>query len=139
MTDAGYIIRRPKKGDRAFVLSNWKRTWVGSVPMLDMVVPSAYFSVVNQVFDALYDRSEMRVACDPEKLSYILGWVLYEDDCVHYCYTKGVYRGLGVQDKLFDVIGADAMSFCSFITEDGGRLVKKYGLEYQPSLAMEKR
>ena len=47
----------------------------------------------------------IRLICDPGQPDIIWGYVSFEEDCLHWCYVKGAFRGYGLGSLLLDESG----------------------------------
>lgn len=125
---------RPAVGtDVPFVADSWLESFrmshaAGPVPM------DLYWPLYREIIARALQRPNMRclIACNPEDESQIYGYLCHEVSdtgvpVIFYCFTKQVFRRVGVQRALFEAAGIKAnerLLYC-FKTPMGGKVAQK--------------
>lgn len=128
-----YLIREETPDDNAFILSSWKQSYRATYPDLHS---GPFFSSLEQQLRKIRKRSKILVACDPERPEFIVGYVVYEPEAVHYIYVKEIRRENGVARELLKACGQNKHPIvCTYWTRACERYAaKKPGaLLYSPS------
>lgn len=99
-------VRAFREADIPLVMDSWMETY-RSAPDVRLVPNEVYFPTQRRVIRALMARCRLAVACDPNDEDQVYGWVAWEererDVVIHYTYTKGIFRRMGVARRLWQV------------------------------------
>ena len=105
----GVQLRRPEPDDRAigFVLDSWVKTvaadppWAagtsGSTPWHPTPLPPHIIKYGHDtLLKKIISHSAITLACDPEDVDTVWGWICVDGDCLHFVYVKSAFRGFGI-------------------------------------------
>lgn len=93
-------IRTEMPSDINFILNSWLKSYRNSKKTKKMTNDEYYTKQSKLIFELL-QSSQIRVACNPEDIKQIFGYIVYEvSGVVHFAYTKQVYRKFGVLKAL---------------------------------------
>jgi hypothetical protein len=70
---------------------------------------------ITQRLKKIIESSTVMIACSSEDANQILGYLIYENDILHFVYTKMIYRNFGIMKKL---IGDKKFELYTFNSED---------------------
>lgn len=121
------LLREVRKEDGTFIHNSWlESSWYRNKR-----VPNAKRLMSNRIVKVM-EHSKILVACDPEDDEIIYGYVLYEDDAVHWVYVKYLFRKQGLATLLLSAIPQDALKWHTFLSPAGETLIKKYNSQLTP-------
>jgi len=135
-------VRAASDADLAFIHATWKRQIIrcGVRPRSELSERELYTKATH-VVNALLHRSATLIACLPDDPSVILGYLVVElsstvdKPIIHFCYTKGPWRGMGVMRLLFKDLHPNNC-YASHLTKSL-KLKNFPGLVFKPELAKE--
>lgn len=144
-------VRPGEPADLALVYATWLRSVRHSSLFSRGVSNRVFFAAHHLVIERLLGRgAQLLVAHPPGEPGVILGYLCYErvapgmtiaglelaPHVVHFIYTKGAFRRLGVARTLLDVAGVDLnRSIVTHLTSDAAEQMKRFpGAEYWPYL-----
>lgn len=116
-------IRPAAVGDRAFVLSSWKRSYHESpVVAWSQRTPegrAAYYAWVNRVLPDVLEDSRCVMAANPLDPEHVFGWACAGAGILHYAYVKQEYRRQRIARRLLAHLGlgGDAPLRCTHWTD----------------------
>jgi GNAT superfamily N-acetyltransferase len=132
-------IRKIEQGDIEFVFNSWLKSHRGKGLISRDVDNTIYFSEHHKIIERILPRATTLLAVNPDDHGTIYGYLTFEVIegilVVHYCYTKQVFRGMGVLRQLLTQVEHDFnrnTGLYSHQTEIGRRLSLKYNLIYHP-------
>lgn len=96
-------VRPAKVEDFAYVCTSWKNNYKGS-PVAARIPPETYRSGHGRIIKRLTERSITLIANPNNDPDLIIGYLVYEPECLHYVYTKTSYRQMGVAGMLLAAI-----------------------------------
>lgn len=98
-------IREMREGDVNFILSTWLKSYYESLkhygnkgcphPKDDV-----FFQGHQKKIKQILESGSCLICHAPDEENQIIGWIVYNQDAVHYCYVKNVYRKLGIAKAL---------------------------------------
>lgn len=94
---------RPAIGaDLNFIYSTWLKSYRCDSTLGRQVRKSIFFKEYYGVLDSIFQRERTRtlVACLPWNEVVILGFLVFEPDIIHYCFTKSDWQKKGVSKSL---------------------------------------
>jgi hypothetical protein len=103
------ILREHQDSDTNFVLSTWLRSFYEALKFYSsgtIVVPYPKDDIFFQGHQAkikaiiMSPKTRVVVCVAPDDETQIMGWIAFDDECVHYCYVKHMYRKLGIGKRL---------------------------------------
>lgn len=116
---APFQIRPPSQSDRAFIAAAWAR---GAHEHYYAGVPKAEFRRgFERLMDRAFARAEVALICDESDPDELFGFVVYEPGKLHWVYTKGPFRRLGMARRLLDYAFSDGPITARWRTENIGR------------------
>lgn len=134
--DLPLIIRPPVEQDLNFIFNSWLKSYRNS-SFAEHIPNDIYFTFQKEVIRLLLERSTIFVAVNPEDSSQVYGYLVFEDNIVHWCYVKFTYRKLGVMRKLLKATGCDSY-LCTHINKNFSNLKTKFNVVYHPWLLERK-
>lgn len=88
-------IRSSQESDRSFIIDSWCQS---------LNVSHSWRSVdVQKIIEDLFNTAEFAVACAADEPEQLYSWLCYEMQprgTIFYCYTKQVYRRMGIAQQL---------------------------------------
>lgn len=104
MNNHSWTIRLAEPNELDFIYATWLNNFRNDSTIGKSCRKSVFFSEYPYVLDQLLDRplTKVIVAASKENPELILAYLVYELDQLHYCFTKEIYRGLGIMKSLFE-------------------------------------
>jgi hypothetical protein len=97
------IVRKGEDEDVAFITNSWLSNF-RDADMVRHVPNRFYYHYHHKLLEEIIPKSAVRVACNIERPSQILGWICAQavDNAlvVHFCYVKLPFRRFGVAKML---------------------------------------
>lgn len=97
------ILRDPEPEDTGFVVDGWVQEMRHS-PWTRHEPSSMYYPAQHELIHGILREASTVLACDRDKPSLLFGCIvvswLDSEPVVHWLYTKGSYRGMGVARAL---------------------------------------
>lgn len=114
------IVEYDQDVHKNFVLDSWLKSMRGGW-FAKHAKKDDFFELQQSIIEALLDKAQCKIAKvalkdNPEEDVFI-GYVVHDDDCLHYLYVKYAFRRQGIGQKLLDLAG-DELSQCSMIYDD---------------------
>jgi len=89
-------VRGATGTDLDFVCSTWATSYSRAARTAFRCMPrKAFDKMIWARIERLLDRSITLVLFEPALPAYIHAWACFEDDRLHYCYTRPIYRKYG--------------------------------------------
>jgi hypothetical protein len=105
---SAFKLRAATQADVAFIFNSWLKSFKNANAVRG-ILPPVYFEFQHKVIEALLQRANVQVACNPAAENEIWGYAVYETvegvSVLHYAYVKELYRGLGVYRALVAGLG----------------------------------
>lgn len=126
-----YVIERMRPGDLSFVLDSWLRSFSDSRTAEAM---HDYWRTQRIVAETLVGSGRVLVARPSESAQYLVGWLCYDGDALHYAYTRREqgYRRKGVCSALMEAAGE--LRRYTHQRDPQTRFLDRRGLAYDASL-----
>ena len=130
-------IRDADPADVSFIFSSWLKSFRKG-ELCQGVDNAIYYSEHHKVIERILRRSTVKIACNPQDPSQIMGYLVYEKlDGIwvfHYCYVKHTFRNLGVARELARAAEHDfkTLAIASHKTYFAEKILSKYELIYHP-------
>ena len=133
-------IRKIEEDDINFILSTWLKSYYDNLkgcerrglpcPDSDIFYSKHQAKIKDVLKKALnHDGSNAAFVCTaPDDLTQIMGYIVFDAECIHYCFVKNVYRKLGVGRKLMEK--SKAAKYFSHHTKHARFL--NHGLRFDP-------
>ena len=123
-----------RPGDVNFILSTWLKSYYEAMKFYSsgsIRVPfpwgDVYFQGHQEKIKKLLESASCLVCNAPDEEDQIIGYIVFDEDSLHYCYVKQVYRKMGVakelRSKIIPRYYSHATTHAKYITK---------GLEYNP-------
>ncbi len=95
-------IRPATEADYPYIYSSWARNYQPTYARicLNHKGPHRYDSCINRFIKKRLESSTVAVACDPDDDEFIIGWAVFDQKAVYYCYVRESMRNAGVAKKL---------------------------------------
>lgn len=120
--------------ERALVLASWTQSLVDSMGhgvRTGSPHRGVYLAATGKLVDGLFADSTVLVARDAECQALAYGWMAADPPLLHWTFTKGAYRRLGVAAYLFQAMTETAGELGLYSTQSRhSALAEKYGLRY---------
>lgn len=100
------LIREPKSSDLSFIYSTWLESYRYDSSIGKSHKNSIFFSAYAQTIDHIFSKPSTKcfIASEPDFTDTILGYIVAEPHTpipiLHYIYTKGSFRKLGIAQSL---------------------------------------
>lgn len=102
-------IRPMRDSDLNFILSTWLKSYYDALKFYSsgtIRVPFPKDDVFFQGHQAkiksllLSAKTECLVSVAPDDDNQILAWIVFDPECLHYCFVKHVFRQMGIGKSL---------------------------------------
>jgi hypothetical protein len=100
-------IRPLRDGDVNFILSTWLKSYYDALTTFSKraqakIAPpnEIFFKEHQEKIKAELLKSKCLVCVAPDEENQIIGYIVFDGDCLHYCYVKQVFRKMGVAKAL---------------------------------------
>jgi ribosomal protein S18 acetylase RimI-like enzyme len=127
-------LRPAHAADTAFVVDSWLKSFRSSSG--DVPGP-IYWRSHREVVDALLQRANVLVACNPEDASQIFGWAAFEKRAgvlvLHYLYVKEPFRRYGIATRLLRTLSAKGCQYTHH-TKAFARMARTWRAHFNPYL-----
>lgn len=125
------LIRDAELNDRNFVLSTWIKNQQYSSPVFRGIPKDIFTRNYSKWVDSVFSLAgiQLKVACLADEPDVILGYAVFTDWCVYYCYVKPAWRRKGIAKQL---IPCDTITTVACYTPKGDTIRQKYGWVYNP-------
>lgn len=128
-------IRPMRDTDLNLVLSTWLRSYYDALKFYSSGTIRVPYPKDDIFFQGHQDRikhllktAQCLVCVAPDEDNQIIGYVVFDEDTIHFCYVKHVFRKMGVGKKLMAETGKP--HFFSHYTKFAKYL--NHGLIYNP-------
>ncbi len=144
-------LREAEADDLNFILSSWLKSFRDAqrIPDQKSAVwfnwprPSneVFFNFQQKLIVRLLQRSKCLVAVNPEDLSQVYGFIVYENnpDIIHYVYVKSTFRKMGICKLLLSKSVEQPAPKYTHVTYAVEFLAPKLNAEFNPYLIWEKK
>jgi ribosomal protein S18 acetylase RimI-like enzyme len=135
-------MRKATDEDVSFIFNSWLKSFRDSGFLCRAVPNTIYFQNHHKIIQKILKRSVINIACNPQDLSQIYGYVIgeYIDNIfvLHYIYVKHSFRKMGVARQLYNTFNHDTgnASCCSHLTKMTEKFLPKYNLVYHPYVVL---
>lgn len=92
-------LREPKKNDISFIYSTWLKSYHYD-SWTKNIAKSIFFDHYKLIIDEILLTAQIKVACSKDDEDIILGYLVFEDQILHYCFVKDAFRGYGIATNL---------------------------------------
>jgi GNAT superfamily N-acetyltransferase len=105
------VLRGIRDGDESLILASWCKSalqyplWtaeVGSPPIRLPVPPSLLHSQHRSFLKRLISEASILVLSDPEDEAHVMGWICFEEGCLHFIFVKFNFRRMGFGRRLLE-------------------------------------
>lgn len=127
-----WVLRAGVPDDHNFIKQTWLKCYRNSA-FARAIRDSVFFAFHHPIVERILARpgTAIRVACLPDAPEVILGYLVHEGGVVHWVYTKGAFRRLGIASRLAEGLPAD-FAFTHRTTEAEAMLRKYPNATYNP-------
>lgn len=96
------LIRPAIPDDFALIKNSWLESYYRGNPDLFFVPKNIYENEQERIISKIVQRggTNFLVVCDPEDTNLLFAWICWENDFLHYIYTKNGFRGFDFAAKL---------------------------------------
>jgi len=132
-----WIIRPATGHDLAFIYDSWKTSYrLGSYFGKSFRRFNKNYQGYDRVIDWILTRplTKILVACSREEQFVVFGYIVYQEDYLHYAFVKKSFRNLGIFNSLFKE--AERPYNFSHRTQHFEPVSKKKELNYDPFILM---
>lgn len=135
-SDLQWAIRPASGSDLNFLYSTWLNSYRCDSKIGKSTKKSVYFGEYYSVVDSILEKAKTLIACLSEEPNVIVGFLVFEPQVLHYCFTKESFRGLGVARSLYDrAFGGAGALFHTHKTRQAEPILEKLpALTYNPFL-----
>lgn len=130
-------LRPANAEDISFIFNSWLKSFRNSY-FSKNIVNTVYFTEQHKVIEGILKTSTVIVACNPDDISQVYGWICAERIdgifCLHYLYVKHSFRSLGIGRILFNSFEHDqtCAGIYTHATRPGETLGIKFNLIFHP-------
>lgn len=126
-------IREVRPSDINFIYATWLRSFRYGSTLGKSLTNTVFFFEYNKVIDNLLSKSTVLVACLENDEEIVFGYIVYEEDIIHYVFIKESFRQMGIAKMLVKqfLVLPDKCTHETFIAD---AIIKKYNLIYNPFL-----
>ena len=105
------VLRERRESDDAMIIDSWLRSGLqypiftaecGRPPIRLRPPPGLLLSQNRTFLQKILPSTSVAVLCDPEDSDHIIGWICYEEDCLHFIFVKYNFRRLGFANELME-------------------------------------
>lgn len=104
-------VRDAQVTDWPFIRKAWRATFFQVGQVVQGAHKSHYFEEMTRLFSAIMPTASARVACDPSDKDTNLGFVVFEDQTLHYAYVEKDFRGEGIVSAMLEGVPIKRYSF----------------------------
>lgn len=123
------LIREPLESDVPFLVSTWRNALLYSSPTFSHIRRKSFVERYTPIITKLLANSEVRVACLESDPDIILGYLVGQEDMLHFVYIKKAWRNQGMCNLL---LGHNKYKIITHITKTGLALAYKKGWVFDP-------
>lgn len=129
-----WAIRNAVSDDLAFIYKTWLNSYCGDSAIGKSVRKSVFHREYAKVIDRLLMVSGVLVACQPDDVKVIYGYLVFEPRLLHYCFIKEAFRFSGIAKALVvKAMGVQNLHVYSHHTSHLKPILEKYPfLTYNP-------
>jgi GNAT superfamily N-acetyltransferase len=134
------VLRERRESDDAMIIDSWLRSGLQypiftaecGRPPIRLRPPHGLLLSTNRTFlQKILPLTSVAVLCDPEDSDHIIGWICYEEDCLHFIFVKYNFRRLGFANELMEK--ADLLVECEVSWRTPAlNFFKKYSWTWNP-------
>lgn len=131
-----FIIRPYTDTDYPFVKSSWIKNQCGNMPF-KMMKHSAYFEYYSPILDKKIKEIKILIACSKEDQDQTFAYIAFENDILHFIYTKGIYRNFQIATELLaESYKSIPFTFYTHLSDDKyfRNITKRHKMVYNPFL-----
>ena len=118
-------IRPPKPTDLNFIQSTFLKSMKRESTLGAQCAGDLFFNEFQKVVDRILSRSKIVVACVSENEDSILGYLIFEPECIHYAYVRPSSRLLDIAKDMVHEAFPDAKSIKYSLTTNDSRQIQK--------------
>lgn len=132
-------IREADYKDINFIKNSWEKSFE---KVMKQVPQTLYTRGQQRLMAKLMARSTCFVACNPDELTQIYGWMLFEKlgeiGVLHYIYVKHPYRRYGIGSQLYSMLERDKSVPCiaTHTTLYLNHIKDKWNLTFNPYILL---
>lgn len=140
MNQFQFEIRPPEASDLNFIQATFIKSMKSESSLGRSCSPRVFFAEFTRVIDHILAKSEILIACVKEDPGIILGYLIYEQNVIHYAFTKAAFRRLDIARDLIRHAFPDQKSVLfSQNTNSSKKICEKYPeLIFNPFLLYER-
>jgi GNAT superfamily N-acetyltransferase len=116
-------FRAPTLDDENFIYSTWLKGLRYGNELFSLIDQEIYFKTYHVIIEFLlkHPTTRIEVAALKEDPEVILGYVVRNQDTVHWLFVKQAWRGIGLARSLLSA----PFEFVSHLTDQGASLLKQ--------------
>lgn len=117
-------LRQHKKAEEPFIISSWLKSYRNS-PYVRFVDNDTYYKKQAAIILERLRDSNCVVATDPEDDNVVWGFIVHDEQLLHYVYVKHLLRLNGIARTLWMYAGKPTQATC--LTHAGEAILKAKG------------
>lgn len=98
--DSIFNIREPRANDLKFIQHSFIESYRHESPLGRSTRPKIYYAEYQKIIDHLLQTCSVLIACDPNDLDTIYGYLVFEPHVAHYAFVKLAWCRLGIAKAL---------------------------------------
>jgi GNAT superfamily N-acetyltransferase len=140
-------IRNYKEEDKAFVISTWLKSFYTNMPSYKVnsryyIKPESneFYKFHSKVVQSVLEKplTTVLIACNEEDENQIFGYIIYDENCMHWLYVKQVYRRNGIGTRLLKEADFFDCKIATHLSNDFGYFSKLFSqIKYNPYILLE--
>lgn len=120
-------VRDGEETDNNFIYNSWLKSYFDS-PFAKKITKTIFFAMHHYYIEQALNRCRVKIAHPRDNVNQILGYCVFEPECLHYINVKSPMRKMGIGGKLIESV--PSIKEVSHFTEDLEYL--KLDVNYNP-------
>lgn len=121
-------IRPPKESDLSFIFATFSKSMRNESDLGRSTRNNIFFSGFQKVIDEILNNSSLFISCSNDDEDFIAGYLIRQNDSIHYIFVRPSCRRQGIAHKLVEqaFVGVDQPIEYSLHTSDSKRITKAH-------------
>lgn len=128
-------IRPIKPEDLSFIYSTWSRGQYHGYSPHSVINKQVFFKEYSKITSNIlkHPSTHVYITCLPDAEDIILGYVVIQNNVLHWIYVKQAWRNKGISKLMLEFF-KDGLKYHTGITDNSFSFLSKLGLTYNPFL-----
>ncbi len=125
-------IRESKPGDINLIYASWLRGLFYGESWFSLIPKNTFMEHYHKVIEFIIKKPDttIKIACLKDDENTILGYSVYTNDTLHWCFVKKQWRNIGICK---DLVPKD-IKVVTHLTKTGLSLIRKRDIAFNPFL-----